>query len=70
MPERRSRVTSSHWGAFRVITENGRIIAVEPFEAETQGNPNLLTRDRGTSRLGQGSSAHTTLVEIEPWNSE
>jgi biotin/methionine sulfoxide reductase len=37
---------------------------------DTQGNPNLLTRDRGTSRLGQGSSAHTTLVEIEPWNSE
>jgi biotin/methionine sulfoxide reductase len=32
---------------------------------DVQGNPNLLTRDRGTSRLGQGSSAHTTLVEIE-----
>ena len=32
---------------------------------DTQGNPNLLTRDKGTSRLGQGSSAHTTLVEIE-----
>lgn len=31
---------------------------------DTQGNPNVLTRDTGTSRLGQGSSAHTTLVEI------
>jgi len=30
-----------------------------------QGNPNVLTRDLGTSRLGQGSSAHTTLVEVE-----
>ena len=29
------------------------------------GNPNVLTRDRGTSRLGQGPSAHTTLVRIE-----
>ncbi|MFV2031258.1 MAG: molybdopterin dinucleotide binding domain-containing protein, partial [Gammaproteobacteria bacterium] len=32
---------------------------------DTQGNPNVLTRDLGTSRLGQGCSAHTTLVEIE-----
>jgi len=29
------------------------------------GNPNVLTRDRGTSRLGQGPSAHTVLVRIE-----
>jgi biotin/methionine sulfoxide reductase len=28
------------------------------------GNPNVLTRDKGTSRLGQGASAHTCLVEI------
>ena len=32
---------------------------------ETQGNPNTLTRDTGTSQLGQGSSAHSCLVEIE-----
>ncbi|MGB5327613.1 MAG: molybdopterin-dependent oxidoreductase [Gammaproteobacteria bacterium] len=31
---------------------------------DTQGNPNILTRDLGTSRIGQGSSAHTTLVEV------
>jgi biotin/methionine sulfoxide reductase len=29
------------------------------------GNPNVLTRDKGTSRLGQGPSAHSTLVEVE-----
>ncbi|NIP88752.1 MAG: molybdopterin oxidoreductase, partial [Gammaproteobacteria bacterium] len=29
------------------------------------GNPNVLTRDVGTSRIGQGPSAHTTLVEVE-----
>jgi biotin/methionine sulfoxide reductase len=29
------------------------------------GNPNVLTRDRGTSRLGQGPSSATVLVEIE-----
>ena len=32
---------------------------------DSQGNPNVLTLDVGTSRLGQGSSAHSCLVEIE-----
>lgn len=32
---------------------------------EVHGNPNVLTRDRGTSKLGQGSSAQTALVEVE-----
>ncbi|QYX56198.1 molybdopterin-dependent oxidoreductase [Roseovarius sp. SCSIO 43702] len=31
---------------------------------DPQGNPNVLTLDRGTSRLGQGSSAHTALVQV------
>lgn len=31
---------------------------------DTQGNPNSLTRDVGTSRLGQGSSAHSCLVDV------
>ena len=35
---------------------------------ESQGNPNTLTRDLGTSRLGKGSSAHTNLVDIRPIN--
>jgi biotin/methionine sulfoxide reductase len=29
------------------------------------GNPNVLTRDQGTSKLGQGPSSATALVEIE-----
>jgi len=32
---------------------------------EKHGNPNVLTPDHGTSSLGQGPSAHSTLVEIE-----
>ena len=31
------------------------------------GNPNVLTRDVGTSRLGQGPTAHSCLVEVERW---
>jgi biotin/methionine sulfoxide reductase len=31
------------------------------------GNPNVLTRDQGTSKLGQAPSAHSLLVEIEKY---
>jgi biotin/methionine sulfoxide reductase len=31
------------------------------------GNPNVLTRDAGTSKLAQGSTAQTCLVDIERW---
>lgn len=31
---------------------------------EKHGNPNVLTLDKGTSQLGQGPIAHTTLVKI------
>ena len=31
------------------------------------GNPNVLTRDAGTSRLGQGCSAQSCLVQVEAW---
>jgi biotin/methionine sulfoxide reductase len=37
---------------------------------DKHGNPNLLTLDKGTSRLAQGSSAQTTLVEVERYLSE
>lgn len=32
---------------------------------EKHGNPNVLTLDKGTSRLAQGPSAQTTLVQVE-----
>ncbi|CAN0477542.1 unnamed protein product, partial [Discosporangium mesarthrocarpum] len=34
---------------------------------DKHGNPNVLTIDRGTSRLGQGPIAHTVLVEIQKY---
>ncbi len=34
------------------------------------GNPNVLTQDVGTSRLGQGSAAQSCLVQIEAWPGE
>ncbi len=32
------------------------------------GNPNVLTPDVGTSKLAQGPSAHSALVEVELWD--
>ena len=29
------------------------------------GNPNVLTRDKGTSKLGQGPTAHTCMVNVD-----
>ena len=53
----RSKVIAIPTGAWFDVDDDGE---------DRQGNPNVLTRDVGTSRLGQGSSAHSTLVEIEP----
>jgi len=42
----------------------------EPGQAGTldrHGNPNVLTLDKGTSKLAQGPISQTTLVEIERW---
>lgn len=32
---------------------------------DRNSNPNVLTRDKGTSQLAQGPSAHSTLVDVE-----
>jgi len=37
----------------------------DPHSLEIHGNPNVLTRDIGTSKLGQGPTAHSCLVEVE-----
>ena len=39
----------------------------KPGSLCVHGNPNVLTADIGTSRLGQGPSAHSCLVEVERW---
>ncbi|MGZ8785731.1 MAG: molybdopterin dinucleotide binding domain-containing protein, partial [Acidimicrobiia bacterium] len=45
----------------------------QPGEVGTpclHGNPNVLTRDAGTSRLAQGPTAHTCLVEVARYEGE
>ncbi|MGD9827691.1 MAG: molybdopterin guanine dinucleotide-containing S/N-oxide reductase [Hyphomicrobiaceae bacterium] len=39
-----------------------------PGALDKHGNPNLLTPDKGTSKLGQGPIAHTALVEVERYD--
>jgi biotin/methionine sulfoxide reductase len=42
----------------------------EPGSLEVHGNPNVLTMDKGTSRLAQAPSALSVLVEIERFEGE
>ena len=49
------------------VMATGAWIDQSDGEVERHGNPNVLTLDVGTSRLTQGSSAQTALVEIERW---
>ena len=39
-----------------------------PGSLDLHGNPNMLTRDEGTSSLGQGPSAQSVLVEVEKFS--
>jgi biotin/methionine sulfoxide reductase len=49
------------------VMATGAWMDLSEGEPERGGNPNVLTLDIGTSRLTQGSSALTALVEIERW---
>ena len=65
-PDVRPGVVALPTGAWFDPQDNG---ASAP-SLERHGNPNALTLDKGTSRLGQGSSAHSTLVEVERFDAE
>ncbi len=41
-----------------------------PGNLERHGNPNVLTLDLGASRLSQGCSAQTCLVQVEPFRGD
>ncbi len=40
----------------------------DPESLDVHGNPNILTKDIGTSTLAQGTSAHSCLVEVERYD--
>ncbi len=46
------------------------LVPGEPGSLCVHGNVNVLTQDVGTSRLGQGPSAHSCLVEVERWEGD
>ena len=52
-------------GAWYDPLEPGR-----PGSLDKHGNPNVLTLDKGTSKLAQGPSAQTALVEVERYEGE
>ncbi len=60
----RARVTADILAGV-VALPTGAWVGPPGSNMDQNGNPNVLTRDVGTSRLGQGTSAHSTLVEVE-----
>ncbi|MFP6871005.1 MAG: hypothetical protein VCE91_17050, partial [Nitrospinota bacterium] len=52
-------------GAWYDPVTPGRVGALD-----RHGNPNVLTPDKGTSKLGQGPIAHSALVEVERFEGE
>jgi biotin/methionine sulfoxide reductase len=52
-------------GAWYDPLEPGRVGTLDKH-----GNPNVLTRDQGSSKLGQGCIAHSCLVEVERYAGE
>jgi biotin/methionine sulfoxide reductase len=44
--------------------------AAEIGSLDRHGNPNVLTLDKGTSKLAQSPTAQTTLVQVERFEGE
>lgn len=61
----RSGVVEIATGAWYDPVDSGQIGTLD-----RHGNPNVLTLDKGTSKLAQGPTAHSTLVEIEKYGGE
>jgi len=59
----RARVTADILAGV-VALPTGAWVGPPGGNIDPNGNPNVLTRDVGTSRLGQGTSAHSALVEV------
>ena len=34
-----STITASHWGTYRVLSSNGRVVGVQPFEDDPEPSP-------------------------------
>ena len=60
-----ARITAAVRAGVVVLATGAWYDPEAPGGLDRHGNPNVLTRDKGTSRLAQGPSAHSALVEVE-----
>ena len=59
------QVSDGVWSGVVVLPTGAWYDPVEPGGLDAHGNPNVLTLDKGTSRLAQGPVSQTALVEVE-----
>lgn len=45
------------------------VVEIDGRPVDVHGNPNVLTLDKGSTELSQGTSAHTTLMRLRKWDS-
>ncbi len=65
-----ARVTDSVSPDVVVLATGAWFDSEAPGGLERHGNPNVLTLDKGTSRLAQGPISQTALVEVQPFDGD
>ena len=65
-----ARVTENVSPNVVVLATGAWFDPVAPGGLERHGNPNVLTLDKGTSRLAQGPISQTTLVEVQTFEED
>jgi hypothetical protein len=55
-----NRVTTSHWGAFRVLTDDNRIVGTEAFAPDP--HPSATARRRASQKPGRKAVDSTRLA--------
>ena len=65
-----ARVTDSVSPDVVVLATGAWFDPEAPGGLERHGNPNVLTLDKGTSRLAQGPISQTALVEVQPFDGD
>ena len=51
-----STITASHWGTYRVLSSNGRVVGVQPFEDDPEPSPMIEATGCSTCAMPRAST--------------